>query len=170
MNRSKTKSELEDYFWSKVADGPVHKKLGSRCWEWTGHKTRKNKWGYGVFYNNYRYHLAHRYAWELRRELPKNLCVLHKCDNPKCVRFSHLFLGTQRDNVNDMVAKKRQRGVPGVLHPQHKLTDAKVQEIRRVRAVTTLTLVQIAKAFGVNYATVWRVTTDSPWKTWSHVA
>jgi HNH endonuclease len=53
-------------------------------------------------------HLAHRVAWELfKGPIPPDKWVLHKCDNPKCVRPTHLFLGTAQDNTDDMLQKGR---------------------------------------------------------------
>jgi hypothetical protein len=91
-------------FWAKV-------RKSKGCWTWEA--TCGHKFGYGSFHlgggANHVY--AHRFAWVLGndRPVPKGLCVLHRCDNPKCVRPSHLFLGSRRDNVLDMVQKGRQR-------------------------------------------------------------
>lgn len=90
---------LAERFWPKVrkSDG---------CWEWTA---AKNACGYGVVAcRPGRPRLAHRVAWGLvYGEVDTSACVLHRCDNPSCVRPDHLFLGTQLDNVADMNAKKR---------------------------------------------------------------
>ena len=57
---------------------------------------------------------AHRMSWELvNGTIPSDLLVLHRCDNRKCVNPEHLFLGTQQDNVVDMVKKKRHVGTKG---------------------------------------------------------
>lgn len=87
-------------FWAKVdGDGD--------CWLWTGYLMRKN-------YGQYRSPagktiLAHRMAWELTYgSVPDDLCVLHACDEPRCVRPDHLFLGTLKDNSRDMANKGRQ--------------------------------------------------------------
>lgn len=71
------------------------------CWEWAGAKTDN---GYGA-YMRYR---AHRYSFILfNGDITDGLLVLHKCDNPPCVNPSHLFLGTQSDNIKDCVSKGR---------------------------------------------------------------
>lgn len=88
---------LEERFWEKVRKGP-------QCWEWTGSRVR----GYGYFGAWGRVRLAHRVSWQLRHgEIPPGLCILHRCDNPSCVRPGHLFIGTQRDNMQDAKRKGR---------------------------------------------------------------
>src|SRR5688500_2653189 len=88
----------EDRFWPKVqkSDG---------CWEWTG---AKQPAGYGNFYFRGVVQLAHRVAWELANgPVAVGQHVLHRCDNPRCVRIEHLFLGTHADNMRDMLSKGR---------------------------------------------------------------
>jgi hypothetical protein len=121
---------LEKRFWRKVQkiDG------SDSCWIWTG-KLRR---GGGRIKMDGHLVSASRAAWKLEHgELPSNLDVLHHCDNPACVRASHLFLGTHTDNMRDMVKKGRaylQRHpeeTQGIRHPMAKLTEEKVREIRR---------------------------------------
>ena len=82
---------------------------GAGCWNWTG---SKNSWGYGCIRYNQKNDGAHRVAWILKYgKIPKGLCVLHRCDNPACVRPDHLFLGTQMDNMQDR-KKKGKYNVP----------------------------------------------------------
>lgn len=81
------------------------------CWNWIG---QINKYGYGVFSILALPVSAHRYSYVIHvAEIPGELLVLHKCDNPKCVNPSHLFLGTQKDNMKDMDMKGRRRNQYG---------------------------------------------------------
>lgn len=86
-------------------------RVSDKCWTWSGHR---NKLGYGkmtfCFSNKPKTVSAHRVAFALAHgRWPEPQC-LHRCDNPRCVRPSHLFEGTQADNLADMRAKGRDRG------------------------------------------------------------
>lgn len=75
------------------------------CWLWTA---VTNNHGYGVFWSEGKNLRAHRVSWELHNTtIPKQKSVLHKCDNTFCVNPEHLYLGTQKNNVDDMVNRKR---------------------------------------------------------------
>lgn len=75
---------------------------------------------------------AHRLAYMLTHgDIPDNMCVCHKCDNPKCIRPSHLFIGTQLDNIADMDAKGRRGRTVGELNSHAKLTWYLVGLIRK---------------------------------------
>lgn len=81
--------------------------LGGPCWLWTGCLAR----GRARVRVNGKTHNAARVAYELCfGPIPAGQQVLHRCDDPACVRPSHLFLGTQRDNMEDMIRKGRYRG------------------------------------------------------------
>lgn len=94
----------EEKFWSRVLKGDKEED----CWAWTGGIIAKKVYGgmpdvklTGEVY-------AHRYSWKLHNgPIPEGMFVLHHCDNPPCVNPAHLFLGTQADNVHDMMKKKR---------------------------------------------------------------
>lgn len=98
----RAKVAIADRFWAKAVKS-------DRCWQWTGAINNK---GYGQFRlaRNEPAAYAHRIAYELEtgERVPHGMFVCHACDNPRCVRPSHLFLGSHRDNTNDMVAKERQ--------------------------------------------------------------
>jgi hypothetical protein len=82
-------------FWSHVTKT-------KDCWEY---RTTKR---YGEFFCDRSSIMAHRFSWEIHvGEIPSNLEVLHSCDNTRCVNPKHLFLGTQKDNVQDMLQKGR---------------------------------------------------------------
>ena len=111
---------------------------------------------------------AHRISWQLARGLiPKGQRVLHRCDVRHCVNPDHLFLGTQADNVADMVAKGRNRspGLPGTKNPQAKLTENIVREMRRLHGGGK-SQHQLAREWGVSPMTVNRAVNG---KCWSHV-
>jgi hypothetical protein len=85
-------------FWDKV-----RKTKG--CWDWVG---RKNNSGYGYFSLNNKIQGVHRFSWLIHNgSIPKGMCVCHYCDNKICVNPKHLWLGTHKDNMKDMVIKGR---------------------------------------------------------------
>lgn len=88
----------EEVFWTKVRKTPS-------CWHWTGAR----RWdGYGRLQIPGRQLTAHRYSWELvNGPIPEGTGVLHKCDTPGCVNPAHLFLGDQKVNMQDCLAKNR---------------------------------------------------------------
>ena len=66
--------------------------------------------------------LAHRLVWEIiNGEIPKKMKICHRCDNTNCINIDHLFLGTQKDNMDDMRIKNRGNFVKGEDHPNSKL-------------------------------------------------
>lgn len=100
------------------------------CWIWNRlHKGRR----YGQFRVGNKMMAAHRVSWTLHvGEIPKNIIIRHKCDNPRCVNPEHLELGTQQDNMKDMTSRNRQS--KGEHRPNSKLLDAQIIEIRQLYA------------------------------------
>lgn len=148
--------DLTTRFWRHVD------KSGA-CWVWTG---AHNKQGYGAIalYHTrptFRAAPAHRVSWELHfGPISDGLWVLHRCDNPPCVRPDHLFLGTPQDNIDDMRAKGRARypGLPtGERHPRAKLTDSQAAQIRARHAAGEISHAALAREFGVGRWVVTRI-------------
>lgn len=108
-------------------------RLPSGCIEWLAYRMPN---GYGTIREagkNSRHLLAHRAAWQLAKgEIPAGMNVLHRCDNPSCVNVDHLFLGTQADNVSDMISKGRQPWKERT--PWQKLDEADAIRIAELRA------------------------------------
>lgn len=144
-------------FWNRVdiaVDG---------CWLWTG-STNSN--GYAQFQIGDRHVFVHRYAWELENgPIPKGLKVCHKCDVPYCVRNdgsnSHLFLGTQAENIHDAVTKNRM--AQGEQHGMAKLADVNVIEIRRLHSIG-LGAHALAEQFEIDTTTIYRIVHIKSWK------
>lgn len=103
------KKPLMDRFENKVFYGSP-----CGCHYWIG-ATVGNR-GYGVIGVGYKLMLAHRVSYMINvGDIPSDLCVLHKCDNRLCVNPDHLFLGTQKNNLDDMRRKGRQKYRTGKL-------------------------------------------------------
>jgi hypothetical protein len=147
---------LADRFWSKVDKT-------SFCWLWRAAKTGA---GYGQIRittgpGQSKAIYSHRISWELANgPIPEGLEVLHKCDNPPCVRPDHLFLGTQSDNENDSVSKGRWNHPKGEEHPKAILTYAQVEEIRK----STLSQRKLAKQYSVSRGAVQAILNGRNWR------
>jgi hypothetical protein len=146
---------LAERFWEKVSkDGD--------CWLWTASLTRG---GYGQFpLRKGVIRRAHRIAWELENgPVPNGLWVLHRCDNPPCVRPSHLFLGTPKDNSADMTAKGRHNTPLGSARPAARLSEADVITIRAARA-NGETGAALARRYGVHRSSIYHICNRDYWK------
>lgn len=137
-------------------------KNNDECWEWTGSRNQK-EW-HGQWRNKAgEIELTHRASWRLfKSEIPGGLCVLHRCDNPICVNPTHLFLGTQSDNSNDMWQKGRARPATS-LGEKHGMSKLNVNAVLEIRS-SQLSGVELAKKFGITPTTVCDVRKRRIWK------
>lgn len=148
---------IEQRFWPKVKKESEHSWNGTECWEWTGYVTQH---GYGQITtggDTGPLILVHRQSWILHfGDIPERMSVLHHCDNRKCVRPDHLFLGTYSDNMRDMIKKGR--------HPRYFMTMDKARAIRARYAEGNITYKQLAKELGIHPSTIGNILSGKQWK------
>lgn len=116
------------------------------CWIWKGTVDTQ---GYGSLYDeNSRQEKAHRISYRLNiGEIPKGLCVMHKCDNRLCVNPEHLQLGTRKENNQDRINKGRTK--EGLELPRTKLSDQDIYTILSMTFVHGVKQNLISKYFGI---------------------
>jgi hypothetical protein len=147
-------------FWQNV-----NVTLDDGCWEW---KLSLLQTGYGQVRRGGKNYSTHRYAYRLEHgDIPDGMCVLHKCDNRKCCRPDHLFIGTHQDNHDDMVAKgrKRWKAPVGSQNGNAKLKECDVLAIKGSLSVGAKGT-DLAERFGVSPSTI-SIIKKGKW--WRHV-
>lgn len=153
----KTKS-VEQRFWKYV-------NKTEECWLWTG-SIRST--GYGQLMTNNKngkrtMSTASRISWELHfGEIPENLNVLHKCDNRKCVNPSHLFLGTNADNMIDKINKGRQ--LRGSQFSFAKLNEKDIVKIREDHNLGIYTQSELCKIYNMSATSISKIIRRKSWK------
>lgn len=157
-----------DRFWSYVEKTDT-------CWEWKSTIIH----GYGQMWFQGKQHRAHRLSYQFAYgDIPTDMFVCHACDNRRCVRPDHLWLGTTDDNMADMVAKGRSK--KGETNPSHiaggayqrgerngrsKLTPDQVLEIRRRGTPYTRTICsELATEYGVSHTAIRYILKGRNWK------
>ena len=136
---------LESKFWNKG-----NKKTETDCWEWTA---GLDKDGYGSFRGG----KPHRVSFEIyhKRKILTGMCILHNCDNRRCVNPNHLREGTHKENMEDKLKRSR---------CSSKLTKEQVIQIRNYKGIKAYK--EIAEEFGITDDTVYLVMNK---KTWAHI-
>lgn len=143
---------LNQRFWKKV-------NKTKSCWLWTGSKVTN---GYGCIWLNGKAKQAHRISYEIHfGSIPKNGCILHKCDTKACVNPNHLFLGTQKDNMQDRNNKNRQAF--GERSGSSKLTESEIMDIRS-RPIYKGSQTALAKEFKVSSRQISGIINREYWK------
>lgn len=136
---------------------PVRDRLLARCevrgecWIYTGPTTKDGYGVIGVGRGRGSQRRAHRAAYEeFIGPIPRGMLVCHRCDTPRCIKPNHLFLGTPKDNTQDMLRKSRRPSQAGERHPSAKLSNKQALEIRQRRAAGEK-LSTIARDYGISF-------------------
>lgn len=154
-NRAYRTLTPEQRFWPKV-------KKTDTCWLWTGYTM---SFGHGQIHTKEGTKLVHRLSWEIHcGEIPAGMEVCHRCDVPQCVNPTHLFLGTQADNMRD--ASQKGRSCRGERQGNAKLKESDIPQIFAMRA-SGMKLLDIANHFNVSRAAVGDILL---YKRWSYLS
>lgn len=141
-------------FWNRV-------RIGDGCWPWTASKFPN---GYGqTSLGAYKERYAHRVSWMIENgPIPPKMLIMHKCDNPVCVRPDHLMAGSCRDNSVDMFNKGRGNRAIGERQWLSKLKEYQVLEIC-ARLIAGEKCQPIASSYGVTSGTIAAIQRGVSW-------
>lgn len=130
------------------------------CHEWRG-ATMSN--GYGVVGRSDGSNVgAHRASFEVHiGPIPPRMLACHRCDNPPCINPAHLFLGSHKNNSQDMVIKGRHG------RSSARLSDSQASEVRALHALGNVTHLQLAEKFGISRSKITNIVNR---KSYRHVA
>jgi len=146
---SRGRAPLQERFWKFV-----DKRSDDECWPWLGYKDVA---GYGRIGFKHVPQLASRVSYELHfGTIPQGNVVCHACDNPECVNPSHLWLGSQKDNLRDMYRKGRNNHA-------RKLTTTQAREARRLRE-RGWSYQRIGNRYGVTREAIRAICVGRNWK------
>lgn len=149
---------VENRFWDKIIV-----KKSNECWEWIAYK---NPDGYGVIgIKGGKTERAHRVSYKIHfGKIPKGMVVMHKCDNPGCCNPNHLMLGTQAENIYDMISKGRLVNKKGEKHGSSRLTQKQVDLIRSEYNGRKGEKIELSRRFNVRPTTITNILTYKNWK------
>jgi hypothetical protein len=142
---------FQERFWSKV-------EKTEECWHWIGAVQSK---GYGSISISGKTYSAHRVSYEIKYgKIPYGMYVLHRCDNTRCVNPEHLFLGTARDNSQDMVVKGRMSKLSGY----RKVTRDQVEQIRLQYQTKEFSYRVLGDQFKISHSSIGSIIRYESWK------
>lgn len=151
--------------WTWETYFPDRTEQSGGCIVW---KLSKTRIGYGTCARIGGEVRTHRASWVLANgQIPLGAHVLHRCDNRACVNPAHLFLGTHKDNMADMVAKGRLVSPPpkfGSANHMAAVSEDTVWEIRQVARLGRFSQKQIARSYGLSEMAVSRIIRNLAWK------
>lgn len=142
------------------SEGP----LDTPCWLW---QRSRGHHGHGQVWFDGKLHLVHRLVWIICiGDVPDDLCVLHKCDDGRCCNPEHLFLGTQQDNIADMINKGRDNFVQAGEKNGKALIKADDIPVIRQLCAEGYSHTALARKFGVQPSAIDKIATR---RTWRHI-
>ena len=135
----------------------------SGCWIWTG-SVDKNGDGYANFSIKRKAIKAHRASWILHHGvIPEGMLVCHVCDVKCCVNPSHLFLGTPKDNTQDMIRKGREKHVRGEASPRAKFSESTVRQMRADYKSSGVSYADIGRKYGTSRGYAAQIINNEAW-------
>lgn len=157
--------KIIDQFWQMM------KRTESGCWEWQ-RQILKSGMGYGVVKVNGKAQQAHRVAWEkVFGPIPPGLLCLHRCDNARCANPFHLFIGTQKDNIQDCIRKGRRSRIRGPYKSgfgeqsaKTTITESEALDILKSYVPKIVTCTFLAEKYGITHQTVLNIVKGKTWK------
>lgn len=156
LNPQKSKTELWiSYFLTRFTKTDA-------CWIWKGSSRNKSSL-YGSIRKGNLTYAAHRVSFAIfHRKSPDGLHVCHKCDNPRCVNPDHLFMGTDKDNMQD--ASLKGRLITGNNHPRAKIDESKALEIFRMWTPRKNGTKSLSKKLGISRQIIGSIINGYRWR------
>ena len=131
----------------------------------------KDNCGYARIFVNGKHERLFRYLYEQKyNKIPPNMVLRHKCDNPSCCNIEHLEIGTQKDNVRDLINRQPNKyslskqkiscKIRGTKSPNNKLTEQQVKEIY----LSNLGYKKLSKIYNISKSSVMLIKKKKMWK------